>query len=886
MKKRELLAILFLFLLTKFSFAQAPIKEIEVQGLHSIKEDELIYLLGLDRLKEIKPEAIATGIKRAFRKGIFERITIEEDEQEPGRIIVKVTERDRIRGIDFKGAKFVPSKLLTRNFPFAKGEFMRYDLVESAASGLKDVMGQYGFPDARVSIKIENTPKPYSIKLVVLIEEGEPLNIREIEVIGAPQKEVLSRMRIREGDIFNQFRIKSGMDDLRKYYRSKGHYRPVVGPYTFADGKLIINVEPGERVETSFSGNTSISTRKLRRVLPFFEAEDVREDLINEAVQRMKSIYFEEGYPFVQIAPVYSHADGMNKVKFFFYEGKKVIVGSINITGTSADPGKLKGILASQKGKPYNPDNLETDMKSLVTFLQNLGYLDADVTSGTSLEENGMSITYKVKEGERFYIGEVSIEGIKSLPEEDIRNAVKIEPGDIYNEVDILDSRQRIAEIYNQQGFSETAIEVGRQFVDSKANIVFKINEGEKLLFGRNIIVGNQKTRRKIIERQMLHAEGSPYSTRVLLREQQKLYELGLFNQVNTEPLGRYDSSVDVVYRLKEAKAGAFEFGVGYGDFEKYRGFASVSYRNLFGLDRSGSLRFEFSSIEEREIVSYLEPYFLNTDIPFRAYLLREERTEKNIDTGAVSYKLRRYTATAGVQKALSGRIKGEVYYEFSVVKTWDVQPDVILSKEDVGTLAISAIRPALTFDSRDNPFDPKKGFLAGVDLKLASTAFLSQTNFAKVSFQANSYNHLGGPFVLALSARVGIAQGFAGTNELPIVERFFLGGRNTVRGYAQDTLGPKGANGTPIGGNAFLLGNLELRIKIRKSLGTAVFLDSGNVYPKISDISFGNIKNAVGAGIRYITPVGPLRVDYGYKLNREPDESHGEVHFSIGYAF
>jgi outer membrane protein insertion porin family len=220
------------------------------------------------------------------------------------------------------------------------------------------------------------------------------------------------------------------------------------------------------------------------------------------------------------------------------------------------------------------------------------------------------------------------------------------------------------------------------------------------------------------------------------------------------------------------------------------------------------------------------------------------------------------------------------------VVNTYDVLPDVILSREDTGTLAISSIKPAVVFDTRDNPFDPKKGILAGISLKATSLLLLSQTNFVKLEGYGSNFQKLSNRIVLAFSARGGVAYGYHKTNELPIEERFFLGGRSTVRGYAQDTLGPKGPDGNPTGGNAYLMGNLELRISVGRGFGIVPFLDSGNVWVEANQIDPLQLKYTTGIGLRYSTPVGPLRVDYGYKLNREQGESHGEIDFSIGQAF
>ncbi len=284
--------------------------------------------------------------------------------------------------------------------------------------------------------------------------------------------------------------------------------------------------------------------------------------------------------------------------------------------------------------------------------------------------------------------------------------------------------------------------------------------------------------------------------------------------------------------------------------------------------------------------MQYYEPWFLNKLLPFRASLLSEEKEEVNIDTGETRYRLTRETASAGFEKKITEHLKSELFYEFSHVNTYDLQPDVILSKEDTGTLIISGIRPGFVYDTRNNPFYPSKGILTGISFKLTSPLFLSETDFLKINFYTNIYQALSRKIVLAVSLRGGIAQGYNETKELPIVERFFLGGRTTVRGYNQDTLGPKGTDGTPTGGNAFLMENLELRISISKNIGFVTFLDGGNVWLDIEDIDVSDIKFTTGLGLRYSTPVGPIRIDYGYKLQREKNESSGEIHFSIGHAF
>jgi outer membrane protein insertion porin family len=568
----------------------------------------------------------------------------------------------------------------------------------------------------------------------------------------------------------------------------------------------------------------------------------------------------------------------------------------------------LKEIMSLKEGGLYNPDQIDRDREVIKEFYNALGYLEADVEEpqtnpplppfakggmGGFLLKGGkgglpdeIDILIRINEGLKTEIESVNIVGMSLVSEEEIKKVIKIKPGDPYNEVDIFDARYRIMELYSTYGFSNVAVSVERGIKGQEASITFSINENTPSLFGKTIITGNYKTRYEVVKRELQYREDMPFDYRLLSKARQRLYRSGLFTGVDMDVLDEYDHKKDVLIRLNEGNTGAVEFGLGYGDYEGFRGFFDLSYRNLQGMNRQVSLRFELSSLERRYIFQYHDPWFLDISMPFRTFLLYEDKREINIDTRETRYRLKRYTATAGFEKRLSDIIKAELYYELSLVETFDVEPDVILSREDTGTLLISGIRPGVVYDTRDNPFDPEKGILSGVSLKLTSPLFLSETNFIKLIFHGSTYKKIMRGIVFALSLRGGIAQGFHGTDELPIVERFFLGGRTTVRGYEQDTLGPKGPDGTPTGGNAFLMGNIEVRASLGKGIGIVAFLDGGNVWVKAEDINPGDFKYTAGLGLRYNTPVGPIRIDYGHKLQREKDESRGELHFSIGHAF
>lgn len=892
--KVQLLSLL-IFLLYFFipsSYAKAIIvSEIEIEGLYSINKDELLYLLDIEIGNEIDSETVKLGIKRAFLKDIFDDIEIQVTDEEKAKVFIKVKEKQLLKDINifFKNNPFGISKKTIKNlFGLKEGEYLKCDVIEKAIKDLKQDLAIRGFPQAIIKSEIKILGNPYRIQLNLFVETGPPEMIKKITITGTDEV-IKSVMRLSEGDIFDQTILKKDIERIKSKLKKSNYFNPVVGPYEYSKGILDIFVNPGKKLVISIEGNANISRKKIIKGIPFFEAEDFNDALIEEAVHRILSIYYSEGYPFAQVAPIVTTEENTIFLNLFIYEGPKVRINSITFVDTTLPERSLKEIMTLKEGKIYNPDLMNKDLDSIIAFYNSLGYLLAKVEEfQTRYNEtsNTMDIIIRINEGFKTVIEKIDIFGANFISEEKIRKIINIKQGQAYNEVDISDARFKIIDLYNSSGFPDINVTVERNFKEDKAYVMFKLDEGEKTFFGRTIITGNLKTKYKAIKRELYEKENKPFDYSILTKERQNLYRLGLFTDIDINVLDRYDHKKDVIVRLNEGNAGAIELSFGYAEYEQFRGALGLSYRNLFGMNRIGSIKLELSSLEKRFLFQYHEPWFLNRKLPLRIFFLSENKKEINIDTRETRYELTRHTFTVGLEKRLNDNIKSELFYEFSLVNTYDVKSDVVLSREDTGTLIISGLRFGLIYDTRDSPFYPKKGILSGASIKLTSPLFLSETHFIKFSIYSNVYQELIKGIVFAGSVRGGFAQGYHKTRELPIVERFFLGGRNTVRGYDQDTLGPKGSDGTPTGGNVFIMESLELRTSLGKGIGLVAFLDGGNVWIKIKDLDITDFKFTTGIGLRYNTPVGPLRIDYGYKLQREKRESTGEIHFSIGHAF
>jgi outer membrane protein insertion porin family len=860
------------------------VRKVEVRGLRSISQSELLYLLDIGKGTVIARHDFSTGVKRAFLLGIFEDIIVESPDAACDEIIVTVKEKTVISSIAIKGNSHFSARFIKKQLHFTTGERLTGLKMIDGIESLKEAMRQRGFAEAEASY-VTTRGKGNSVSITVSVSEGHPEIITRI-VIPAHADSIRKFLTLSSGGIYDMTEMKNFRNKVLQNYKKKGFVETSL-TYAYENGVLTINFEPGRKLIVNFTGNTTIRSSELMKEISFFEINKIDDELVEENVADIVSLYRRNGFISAQVTPVISTAPEAITLDIFISEGDRYKVGKITFEGISIAQDRLLTILASRKGDYYNPDDLETDRENIIDFYNALGYLNVEVQNPeTEMEDHNVNVKFIIKENQQVKIASIMISGAKLVSPDEIMKQISLKNGIPYNQADISTAQRKIAEMYTNRGFLEAKVNVTTEISDAAASVTFVVNEGHMTFFGKNIIIGNELTKPVVIEREFTHKMNEPFDYSKIVQERQRLYRLGLFSDVQVVPSDRSDSTRDVIYRLKEADPGAVEFGVGYGEYEKYRASVDLSYRNLFGMDRQGAFRIETSDIEKRVILSYAQPYFFVRDLTFKASLLFENKKALNIDTHEISYHLRREAASAGVEKKLTDTVKGSLNYDFSVVKTKDVQPDIILSREDTGTLIISGVRPELIYDTRDNPFNPKKGVLAGLSLKAASFLLGSETDFVKLQLYANRYQTLSKRLVLAVSLRGGIAEGYRDTTILPLVERFFLGGRTTVRGYDQDTLGPKGADNNPTGGDAFLMGNFEIRTDIGYGFGIVNFVDTGNVWEKVREVDIKQLKFTTGLGLRYNTPIGPLRVDYGIKLNREKGEGFGALHFSIGQAF
>jgi outer membrane protein assembly complex protein YaeT len=383
-----------------------------------------------------------------------------------------------------------------------------------------------------------------------------------------------------------------------------------------------------------------------------------------------------------------------------------------------------------------------------------------------------------------------------------------------------------------------------------------------------------------VITRELTFAPGDPLSLPKLLESRRKLSRLTLFSRLSMDPLlEEIPGERDVLIQVTESKPKALNFGLGYSSEEQLRGFAEFIHNNIDGMHRQFRLRAQASFREQTYLMNFREPRLFGTLISSTVGFSRgeEERT---------SFSVRRHSAQLGFERPFAEYYRIFLTYSFDLENLFNVKPDAVISEVDRGPLTIASALGTLQRDTRDTLVDPHTGSLHRLTFEVADLLLGSEVSFVKITGSTHWFFPLPGETVGAISVRGGIAEAFGAAGDVPISRRFFLGGSTTVRGYDFERLGPTGADGTPTGGDVFVLANLEWRVPLYKGLGVVLFTDVGNVFRAIDNFTPGQIKGSLGLGLRYNTPIGPIRLDYGRKVSPEEHEASGRFHFSVGHPF
>lgn len=719
---------------------------------------------------------------------------------------------------------------------------------------------------------------------------------------------ILARVKTRAGQEYLQSVIS---DDLKRLYNT-GYFSDVsVDREEEADGyRVIFYVQEKSVVEKiTFSKTRYYHPKVLLKKIKTAKGQFLDNKTLNDDVKKIKELYAKKGLTQAEVTVEQETDELTNKAKVHFVirEGIRIRVKKVHIDGNiHFRDKKIRQIIktrgASLIHKGYlKEDILKEDMDRIRTFYEREGFIDASADfEFEKMSEQLLDIRIKVNEGKRYFVERITISGNNVLSQEDILGVMtEIRVGSPFSREKLTVDLANIRTLYFDQGyiFADAKDSASLNPDTGKVQIRLDVEEGELAYINRIKIQGNDRTRDVVIRRELRLYPGDRFDGAKLRRSKERLRNLGFFEDIGYDI---EDTDVpnkkDLVVNVKEAKTGTFSFGGGYSTVDQFVGFVEIEQRNFdftnwpsfTGGGQSLSLRTETGSTRNNTRLSFTEPWLFDYPISggFDAYIMEREREQ---DVG-YAYDEKRVGGDLRLGKQFSEYLSGDVTYRHEDIKIGNFEEGTsadLLAEEGKNT--VSSLSFSLTRDARDNVFSPTKGLILNGTTDVAGGILGGDKDFLRLTGRIGYYIPLPLASVLEFRLRGGVVDAYGDTDQVPIFERFFVGGARTIRGYDERSVGPLDpVTEDPIGGEAIIVGNIEYTIPLVDFIKLAAFIDSGNVWADMNDIASGGFKSGTGVGLRVKTPVGPINLDYGYPLNDEPGEESrsGKFYFSISRGF
>jgi outer membrane protein insertion porin family len=721
-----------------------------------------------------------------------------------------------------------------------------------------------------------------------------PILIRDLLVEGnrrVQEAVILGRIQSRPGSPFSPHQLS---EDVRNIF-GLGFFDDVRTKVEDFEGGVRLTFQVVERPfvrDVEFAGNRRITSDTLREKIDLKLGSVYNPVEVQRAREKLKDYFEEEGYFEVQITPeTETFPDGDVKVVFSIAEGRRITIDSVEIRGNRGlTDRKIKEVMAVQERQYFilrgtlQRQKLDEDIERIISLYNDHGYVQARVEStdvAVDRERARVTITIRVMEGPQYTVGKVEITGLTMLPESEVRRQIKLRPGDVFSRSKIRDSIRAIGELYSTIGraSAEVAPRTEQTSADTpRMDLLFEVIEGPEVYVERINIAGNVRSQDKILRREIQLAEGDLFTLQKMQRSRQRLVNLGFFETVNVNTAPGSDKTriivnVDVV----ERPTGIFSIGGGFSSVDSFLGTIDLSQRNFLGRGWEVSVRLRGGLNTQQGIISFTEPWFLDRplSVGFDVFDTVRQFDEYDLDSLGATFR---------VSHPFGDFWRWHAQYRITRDKISDVDPNVptsLLAEE--GSSVTSLVALSLVRDSRDNVVAPTKG---GSALLLAETAGLGgDVSFAKFLANVTYFKPIWFDHILSGRAEAGYGIGWSG-EDLPVYERFYLGGPNTIRGFKYRHVSPIDDAGVRIGGDVELLGNVEYIVPLPFNIRVAGFFDTGNVYGFGVDFDPTDLRYAAGAGVRWLSPFGPIRIDYGVNLDRRTGEDFGAFHFSVGSPF
>ncbi|MBI5682798.1 MAG: outer membrane protein assembly factor BamA [Deltaproteobacteria bacterium] len=707
---------------------------------------------------------------------------------------------------------------------------------------------------------------------------------------------IRAKIKTRAGDKFDSDQIK---EDIRAIYDS-GFFDDIIADMAdTAVGKeltFIVKEKPIIK-QVIFAGNKELTEEKIRESLTIKTGSILNRIVLQENADKLKTLYANEGFYLAKIEPVVSIANEIEaSVNFQIDEGKKVKVKNITIIGNQKmTEKKIRKVMNTKeagffsfitKSGVYQEFIFQNDLNLIAGLYYDNGYIQANITDSKvtlSSDKEWLYITIAVSEGEQFKVGKVDVRGDILTTKRAILEKIKNKTGNIFSRKIVGGDITKITDIYGNDGYANVDVNpVTKLNTEAKTvDLVFDINKGEPVYIEKVNIRGNVTTRDKVIRREVELGEGELYSSTGIKRSRSNLRRLGYFDDVNiaTGP-GSSENKMTVDVEVKERPTGFIAAGAGYSSADGMIVTANITQKNLLGTGKQLDLSALLSSKTSRFNLGFTEPWFLDKPISAGIDIFNTTKEYTDFTRDSVGFGLR-------FGFPLYRRdTRGYLTYKLEEVEVTRVASGASqIIRDQEGKNLISSINAAIRKDTRDDALFPTEGSVIYFSIEFGGGPIGGDVNYVKYLLEGTRYFSMPYDTVLAARALAGYLHGFDG-KDAPVYERFYLGGINSIRGFKTRGISPKDPTTNElIGGDGEALLNIEYIFPIftEQKFKGVVFFDTGNTW----DGGFLNgLRYSAGLGIRWVSPLGPIRLEWGYNLDKKEGEDSSQWDFTIGTSF
>jgi len=716
-------------------------------------------------------------------------------------------------------------------------------------------------------------------------------------------EDILAVIESKKGDDFDPDQLNK---DLRAILEM-GYFTDVgIEKEHGPEGEIVtftVTEKPSIR-EISFEGNKKILEYKLNEEVGINLYEILDRSEIRQSVKRLEEYYQKKGYYNVHIEErIDELPDNEVSLTYKINEGEKVYIEKIQFVGNNKfDDDDLKDIMETSEKGFYSwftnaglleKDKLEYDLYKLTSFYNNNGYINAKLSEpeiSYNKKEKGLTITISVTEGNQYKVNSIKLEGDLIRSESELLGYIKADEEDSFNREAIYTDVETLKGVYANDGYpyAEVSPVIKEDDENQLVDITYNISKEDRVRFERINITGNTKTRDKVIRRELAVSEGDYYSGKALTKSMENLARLGYFEDVDVQSKkGSQDDLMVLDVNVKEKHTGSLLFGVQYGGYYGGGGYLEVERANLFGRGQKLSISAFVLGRQKDVHIQFIEPWLFNTSISSAIYLY-----DVKLDYLFYTTSYRGGALGFGFpleRLGLDEYTRGSVQYAYSEYGDTIIMPTLfgwidMEFKYKTGSVTLGIWR-----DSKDRPFTTTKGSVNSFSFETAGGFLGGDSGYNKYLVESTWFFPLPRSTVFVARGRWGLINRKADQG-LPIYTKFRIGGMDTVRGFEEYSLSPRDpVTGIRIGGEKMMIYNFEYRFPLAGEQGLMglVFFDAGNVFTKDENFSFSGIRKSAGIGIRWWSPMGPLRIEYGQNLDPQWYESSApEIYFGFESLF